>query len=74
LWLGRDVVRPFTRTDWNMTLDGETISLRPSGVNWALPCRPHYVIHRSKVVEGRPWADQQMEAERRRDRTAKARY
>lgn len=71
---GEEVVAPFTPTDWKMTFDGETISLRPSIGNWTLKCRSHYVIDRSKVVEAGPWSHEQVEAERRRDRTAKARF
>ncbi len=65
---------PFTPTDWKMTFDGETISLCPSIGNWTLKCRSHYVIDHGKVVKAGPWSDEQVEAERRRDRTAKARF
>ncbi|MEJ0094984.1 MAG: DUF6527 family protein [Methylocella sp.] len=55
-------------------LDGETISLSPSIGNWTLNCRSHYVIDRGKVIEAGPWCDEQVEAERRRDRAAKVRF
>ncbi|EHR05618.1 DUF6527 family protein [Bradyrhizobium sp. WSM471] len=71
---GEEVVAPFTPTDWKMTFDGETISLRPSIGNWTLKCRSHYVIDRGKVIEAGPWSDEQVEAERRRDSAAKARF
>jgi hypothetical protein len=71
---GEEVVTPFTPTDWKMTFDGETVSLRPSIGNWSLKCRSHYVIDRGKVIEAGPWNEQQIEAERRRDRAAKARF
>lgn len=71
---GEEVVTPFTPTDWRMTFDGETISLRPSIGNWTLKCRSHYVIDHSKVIEAGPWSEEQVEAERRRDRAAKARF
>lgn len=69
---GEEVVAPFAPTDWKMTFDGETISLRPSIGNWMLKCRSHYVINCSKVIEAGPWTDEQVEAERHRDRVAKA--
>lgn len=69
---GEEVVTPFTPTDWKMTFDGATISLRPSIGNWTLKCRSHYVIDRGKVIEAGPWSDEQIEAERRRDRASKA--
>lgn len=71
---GEEVVTPFTPTDWKMTFDGETVSLRPSIGNWTLKCRSHYVIDRGKVLEAGPWSDEQVETERRRDRAAKARF
>lgn len=71
---GEEVVVPFTPTDWKMTYDGETISLQPSIGNWTLKCRSHYVIRRGRVIEADPWSDEQIEAERRRDRASKARY
>ena len=71
---GEEVVTPFTPTDWKMTFDGETVSLHPSVGNWSLACRSHYVIKRGRVIEAGPWTDEQVAAERRRDRAAKARH
>jgi len=71
---GEEVVTPFTPTDWKMTFDGETVTVHPSIGNWSLACRSHYVINRGHVIEAGPWADVQVEAERRRDRAAKARH
>jgi hypothetical protein len=67
-------VTPFTPTDWKLTFDGEAVSLRPSIGNWSLPCRSHYVIENGRVVKAGPWSDEQVSAERERDRRAKARY
>lgn len=71
---GTEVVTPFTPTDWKMTFDGQSISLWPSVGNWTLPCRSHYVVKDGIVIEARPWSDEEIVAERRRNRTAKARY
>ncbi len=71
---GEEVVTPFSPTDWRMTFDGETISLRPSIGNWNFACRSHYVIDRGKVREALPWTDEQIATGRRRDRASKARY
>jgi len=71
---GEEVVTPFTPTDWNMTFDGETVSLNPSIGNWTLACRSHYVIKQGRVIEAGPWTDKQIEGERHRDRAAKARF
>jgi hypothetical protein len=69
---GEEVVTPLTPTDWNITYDGETITLHPSVGSWTLPCRSHYVIRRNRVIEAPPWSDAEVSAERRRDRLAKA--
>jgi Family of unknown function (DUF6527) len=71
---GEEVVTPLTPTDWNITYDGETVTLHPSVGSWTLPCRSHYVIRRGRVIEAPPWTDAEIAAERRRDRRAKASY
>ena len=71
---GEEVVTPFTPTDWKMAFNGQAISLWPSIGNWALRCRSHYVIKDGRVIESRPWTENEIAAERRRDRAAKARY
>ena len=69
---GDRVVTPFTPTDWQMTFDGESISLKPSIGNWNQRCQSHYVIQRGRVLEAGPWSQSQVEAERLRDKRAKA--
>ena len=71
---GEEVVTPLTPTDWNITYDGETITLHPSVGSWTLSCRSHYLIRRGHVIEAPPWTDAEIAAERRRDRRAKANY
>jgi hypothetical protein len=71
---GEEVVTPFTPTDWQMTFNGETISLHPSVGNWNLACRSHYVIKHGRVIQAGFWSDEQIKAERLRDKEAKARY
>jgi hypothetical protein len=71
---GDRVVTPFTPTDWRMTFDGESISLHPSVGNWNQKCRSHYVIQLSRVLEAGAWSASQVEAERGRDKRAKAEH
>jgi hypothetical protein len=71
---GERVVTPFTPTDWHMTFDGDSISLHPSVGNWNQKCRSHYVIQQSRVLEAGAWTNAQVEAERLRDKKAKASY
>lgn len=71
---GERVVTPFTPTDWRITFDGESVTLNPSVGNWNQDCRSHYVIEKNRVIECGPWSDVRVEAERRRDKRAKAAY
>lgn len=71
---GEEVVTPFSPTDWQLTFDGETVSLWPSIGNWNFACRSHYVIERSEVIQALPWSDRRIEQGRFRDNLAKARY
>lgn len=69
---GEEVVTPFTPTDWQMTFDGETISLWPSIGNWNYACRSHYVIRQGGVIEASAWTDQEIATARRRAKARKA--
>lgn len=69
---GERVVTPFTPTDWSMEFDGETVSLSPSVGNWNQACRSHYVVKRNQVIDAGPWSAARIEAERQRDKKAKA--
>lgn len=71
---GQEVVTPLTPTDWKLTFDGEAISLWPSVGNWNLPCRSHYVIKGNRVIEAGSWDKAKIEAEQRRDKSAKAQF
>lgn len=68
---GEQVVTPFTPHDWQMTFDGETVSIWPSIGNWDYACRSHYVIKRSLVIEAGSWSDEEIAAGRRKDKAAK---
>jgi len=49
---GNEVVTPLTPTDWELSFNGETVSLYPSIGNWSLPCKSHYWITRGEVRWG----------------------
>lgn len=71
---GHEVVTPLTPTDWRLIFNGETISLKPSVGNWNLPCRSHYFIEGNRVLEADSWDHDRIEAERKRDGLAKAKF
>jgi hypothetical protein len=71
---GEKVVTPLSPTDWSLTFDGKTVSLRPSIGNWNFPCQSHYWIRGSEVIWAPRWTREQIEAGRWRDRRRKATY
>jgi hypothetical protein len=71
---GREVVTPITPTDWQLTFDGESVSLHPSIGNWSFPCQSHYFIRRGRVRWAPRWTHEQIQRGRERDRLRKKRY
>lgn len=70
---GHEVVTPLSPTDWQLTFDGESVSLHPSIGNWGLACRSHYWIRQNRVVLAPAWMHQRVEAGRALDRFRKSR-
>lgn len=71
---GEQVITPFTPTDWELTFDGETVSLWPSIGNWNFACRSHYIIRNSRIVGAEPWEDERVDRNRRRDKRPKEEF
>ena len=53
---GNEVVTPLSPSDWEMTFDGESISLCPSIGNRGFDCQSHYFIRRNEVLWLRSFA------------------
>lgn len=64
---GTKVVTPISPAEWQLSFDGESISLTPSIGNWEFPCRSHYWIRSNKIRWAAAWTDEQIEAGQRRD-------
>ena len=71
---GREVVTPFSPTDWRLIFDGRTISLRPSIGNWNFPCQSHYWITNNEVQWARKWTKEEIERGRNEDIENKEKY
>lgn len=69
---GEEVVTPLTPTDWELSFDGESVSLHPSIGNWNLPCRSHYWITKNRVRWATEWSQSEIDLGRRFDREAKS--
>jgi hypothetical protein len=65
---GVEVATPISPADWQLTFDGDTVSLLPSIGNWGLPCRSHYWIKEDRVVWANAWTQKQISSARLRDK------
>ena len=71
---GNEVVTPITPTDWELTYDGESVSLDPSIGNWSFPCRSHYWITRNRARWAPQWSEKEIASGRAHDRMVKQQY
>lgn len=71
---GEEVVTPITPTDWTLIYDGETISLSPSIGNWKIPCRSHYFIEQSRVIDAKIWNDKQVGSKTKKGKEKRGKY
>ena len=47
---GKEVVTPISRNGWQLSFDGETVTLNPSIGNWNLKCKSHYFIRDNTII------------------------
>jgi hypothetical protein len=71
---GNEVVTPITPTDWQVTFDGETVSLSPSIGNWSFDCQSHYWIVNNKIRYSNRWTKDEIAEGRKHDLKKKKRY
>ncbi len=71
---GSEVVTPISPADWQLTFDGDSISLYPSIGNWGFHCRSHYWIRRNRVVWAPQWSQEEIKAGRAEDWLAQKEY
>lgn len=71
---GNEVVTPISPVDWQITFDGESISLTPSIGNWNFDCKSHYYISNNKVIYARMWSSKEIKAGRKIDEKKKKRF
>ena len=64
---GNEVVTPISPTDWQLSFDGESITLYPSIGNWNFACQSHYFITNNKIRHIKKWTDKEIETGRRYD-------
>ena len=71
---GSKITTPLSPFQWQLTYDGETVSLTPSMGNWSYPCQSHYWIKHDRVEWAPQWSRERIKAARVRDRQAKTHH
>ena len=71
---GREVVTPLAPTDWQLSFDGDSVTLYPSIGNWAFPCRSHYFIRGGAIRWAGDMSQRDIDRGRVKDRAAKAQH
>lgn len=62
-----EVATPLSPDDWQLTFDGDSVSLYPSIGSWGLPCQSHYWIT-NNIIEWAPkWNREQINRGRKED-------
>jgi hypothetical protein len=64
---GAEVVTPISPVGWQVTFDGETVSLSPSVGSWSLKCKSHYWIRRNQVQWAGEMSAEEIAAVRHQD-------
>ncbi len=64
---GEEAVTPLSPAEWELTREGDLVSLWPSVGNWDYACRSHYVIRRNRVVKALPMTKRQIARVHRQD-------
>lgn len=71
---GNEVVTPISPSDWELSYNGETISLYPSIGNWNFPCQSHYWIKDNHIRWARRWSKKEINQGRESDDLARREY
>lgn len=71
---GNEVFTPLSPTDWKLIFNGKSISLEPSIGNWSFKCKSHYWIRHNDVIWAAQWSQEEIDAARIYERSAKEKY
>jgi hypothetical protein len=62
---GEEVSTPLSPSDWELSYNGESVTLNPSIGNWSYKCRSHYWIRENQVVWAGDWSQNQINESRK---------
>lgn len=66
---GEKVITPFSPSDWNLSFDGESVTLYPSIGNWNFSCQSHYFITQNKIYWCPEWEEKPILKHKKRKKT-----
>jgi hypothetical protein len=67
---GEEVVLPLSPAEWQLSRDGDAVSIWPSVGNWDYACKSHYVIRWNKVRWAAAMTARQIKRVKQRDEVA----
>jgi len=68
---GELVVTPIKPLDWELTWDGESVTMYPSIGNWSFSCQSHYFIKKNRIVWSYKMSEDEINFGRKMDRSKK---
>lgn len=71
---GNEVITPFSPTDWELSFNGDSVSLSPSIGNWNFKCQSHYWIVKNKIIHSSKWDKDEIVSNRKFDKRNKAKF
>lgn len=70
----QEVITPLSPTDWELSFNGNSITLRPSIGNWDFSCRSHYFITKNSIDWAGDFTKEQIRNVKRKDKINKDTY
>lgn len=71
---GNEVVTPISPTDWQLSFNGESVTLTPSIGNWNFKCKSHYWITNNKITMAKKWSRKEIDYGRKADSEEKTKF
>lgn len=71
---GELVVTPIKPLDWELTWDGESVTMYPSIGNWSFSCKSHYFIKKNRIVWSYKMSDSEINFGRKMDISRKEKF
>lgn len=68
---GNKVITPISPVDWQLIINGKTVSLKPSIGNWSFDCQSHYWITNNEIIYAEKGTAKEIKKGRKADKKKK---